>query len=100
MAAQDPSFWSLRPTLRTSELDEIKTQSESSNASLSTTGQVHSQGMTTWDSEPQAPHLKAWLEQTSALGEEGELPSGGRWPRVVDSLMSLVTGQGQAAETS
>lgn len=59
---------------------------------------MHSQGMATWDPEPQAPHLKAWLEQTSALGEEGELPRGGRWPRIVDCLMSLVTGQGQAAK--
>lgn len=46
--------------------------------------------MATWDPEPRAPHLKAWLEQTSALGEEGELPGGGPWPQVVDSLLFLV----------
>lgn len=56
------------------------------NVSLPVTDQV----MATWDPEPRAPHLKAWLEQTSALGEEGELPEGGPWPQVVDSLLFLV----------
>lgn len=56
------------------------------NVSLPMTDQV----MATWDPEPWAPHLKAWLEQTSALGEEGELPEGGPWPQVVDSLPFLI----------
>lgn len=54
----------------------MKTQSESANASLSITGQMYSQGTATWDPEPWASHMKAWLERTSTLGEEGELPRG------------------------
>ena len=65
---------------------------------------MYNQGMASWDPgapwEPRAPYLKAWLEQTSALREEGELPRESRWPQVVDSLMSLTTGQGQAAQTA
>ena len=49
--------------------------------------------MATWDRKPWVPQMKTWLEQTSALGEEGELPWGGQWPQVADSFMFLVTVQ-------